>query len=244
MLSNATRAFLYRCLRHAQRGWPVHCVLCGASPVVDRTSRRYCARCEADLPRLPVSRCGVCAVALPSGATCASCLARPPCYDSVSAAYAYAFPVDALIQSYKYGRNLTLVPVLGAALLAAAPVNIDAIVPMPLSKTRLRERGFNQAQELARYAGRRLGVPVLPYACRRVVDTAPQVALPWAERARNVRGAFVCDAGFDGMTVALVDDVMTTGATLNELARNVKRAGAVNVCAWVVARTPEDSLTR
>lgn len=242
MLSNATGSFLYRCLSHAQRGWPVHCILCSATPVLDRVSKRYCAGCEADLPRLPLSRCSVCAVALESGVTCAACLTRPPCYDSVSAAYAYAFPVDALIQSYKYGRNLTLVPVLGAALLAAAPAQIDAIVPMPLSNRRLRERGFNQAQELARYAGRRMGVPVLPHACRRVVDTAPQVALPWAERARNVQGAFVCDASFEGMTVALVDDVMTTGATLDELARNVKRAGAVNVCAWVVARTPNDSV--
>lgn len=244
MLSNATRSFLYRCLHHVQRGWPVHCVLCGASPVVDRISRRYCASCEADLPRLPHSRCSVCAMALGSGTTCASCLDRPPCYDSVSAAYAYAFPVDALVQSYKYGRNLTLVPVLGAALLAVAPVKIDAIVPMPLAKERLRQRGFNQAQELARYAGRRLGVSVLPHACRRVIDTAPQVALPWAERARNVRGAFVSDASFEGMTVALVDDVMTTGATLNELARNVKRAGALRVCAWVVARTPDHSIRR
>lgn len=240
MLSNATRSLLYRCLHRAQRVWPVHCVYCGAAPVAEPRARRCCAGCEADLPQLPRSRCSVCAVALPSGTTCASCLERPPCYDSVSAACAYAFPIDALIRSYKYGGNLTLVPVLGAVLLSAAPSSVDAIVPMPLSDARLRERGFNQAHELARYAARRIGVPVLAHACRRVVDTAPQAALPWAERARNVRGAFVCDASLKGMSVALVDDVMTTGATLNELARNVKRAGAATVCAWVVARTPDD----
>lgn len=240
MVSNTTLSLLYRCLNNAQRAWPVHCVYCGAAPVIEPRALRCCAGCEADLPRLPRLRCGVCAVALPSGTTCASCLGHPPCYDSVSAAYAYAFPIDALIRSYKYGRNLTLVPVLGAALLAAAPAPVDAIVPMPLSDMRLRERGFNQAHELACYAGRRMGVPVLARACRRIVDTAPQAALPWAARARNVRGAFVCDASFGGMSVALVDDVMTTGATLNELARNVKRAGAAKVCAWVVARTPDD----
>lgn len=242
MLSNATRSLFDRCLHHAQRAWPVHCVFCGAARVVEPRAQRCCAGCRAELPQLPHSRCSVCAVALPSGTTCASCLDRPPCYDSVSAAYAYAFPIDALIRSYKYGRNLTLVPVLGAALLSAAPSSVDAIVPMPLSDARLRERGFNQAHELARYAGRRIGVPVLAHACRRVVDTAPQAALPWAERARNVRGAFVCDAAFHGMGVALVDDVMTTGATLNELARNVKRAGAARICAWVVARTPDDRI--
>ena len=240
MLSNATRSLLHRCLHHVQRAWPVHCVFCGAAAVVEPRGWRSCADCLADLPQLPRSRCSVCAVALPSGTICAACLDRPPRYDSVSAACAYAFPIDALIRSYKYGRNLTLAPALGAALLSAAPSSVDAIVPMPLSDARLRERGFNQAHELARYAGRRIGVPVLAHACRRVTDTAPQATLPWAERARNVRGAFVCDASFEGMSVALVDDVMTTGATLNELARVVKRAGAARVCAWVVARTADD----
>jgi predicted amidophosphoribosyltransferase len=108
---------------------------------------------------------------------------------------------------------------------------------MPLAAGRLRERGFNQAQELARLAGRRLGVRVFAHACRKVADTAPQAALPWKERARNVRGAFVCDADLTGLSVAVVDDVITTGATLNELARNLKRAGAVQVSGWAVART-------
>jgi ComF family protein len=108
---------------------------------------------------------------------------------------------------------------------------------MPLASARLRSRGFNQAHELARLAGRRLGVPVLAHACRKVTDTAPQAALPWNERASNVRGAFVCDANLTGMKVAIVDDVMTTGATLGELSKNLKRAGAVHVSCWVVART-------
>ena len=168
---------------------------------------------------------------------CGSCLEHPPRYDCASAPYAYAFPIDALILAFKYGGTLSIAPLLASRLGSAADVAVDAIIPMPLASGRLRERGFNQAQELARLAGRRLGLPVLARACRKVADTRPQAALPWNERASNVRGAFVCDADLTGMKVAIVDDVMTTGATLDELSKNLKRAGAVHVSCWVVART-------
>jgi len=150
--------------------------------------------------------------------------------------YTYDFPVDALIQAYKYGGELRLAVLLGDALARAALEPVDLIVPMPLSPERLRSRGYNQAQELARRVGAARGTPVWPRACRRVMDTPPQALLPWRERARNVRGAFVCDADVAGKRVAVVDDVLTTGATLNELARNLKRAGAAAVYGWVVAR--------
>lgn len=160
-----------------------------------------------------------------------------PSYDSVTAACGYAFPLDALIHAYKYRGDLTIAPVLAALLARVTARDVDALIPMPLAPGRLRERGFNQARELARHVGRALALPVLDGVCRKVADTPPQAALPWKERARNVRGAFVCDANLEGRRVAIVDDVMTTGATLNELARNLKRAGAVHVGGWVVART-------
>ncbi len=168
---------------------------------------------------------------------CGSCLEHPPRYDCASAPYAYAFPIDALILAFKYGGTLSIAPLLASRLGSAADATVDALIPMPLASGRLRERGFNQAQELARLTGRRLGLPVLARACRKVADTPPQAALPWNERASNVRGAFVCDADLTGMKVAIVDDVMTTGATLDELSKNLKRAGAVHVSCWVVART-------
>ena len=232
-MSNLQALFLNCCSRAVQLALPPACALCGA----DAAHGRLCGPCEAALPKLPDAACRVCALPLTSGTTCGECLRQPPAYDRVCAAYAYAFPIDALIHAYKYRGNLALAGVLAAQLPGPAVSSVDALIPMPLAPRRLRERGFNQALELARLIGRRCGVPVLSNACRKVADTVPQAALPWTERARNVRGAFVCDADLDGLRVTVVDDVMTTGATMNELARNLKRAGAREVSAWVLART-------
>jgi predicted amidophosphoribosyltransferase len=108
---------------------------------------------------------------------------------------------------------------------------------LPLAVERQRERGYNQALEIARVIGTRTGVPLLPRGLSRVRATPPQAALPWAERAKNVRGAFACELDLSGLTVALVDDVMTTGASLAEAAKILKASGATSVENWVVART-------
>ena len=109
---------------------------------------------------------------------------------------------------------------------------------MPLSRERLRERGFNQSLELARKLSRATGIAVSADSCLRVRHSAAQSDLPWSERVRNVRGAFVCMENFAGLSVAVVDDVLTTGATLDELASVLLRAGATRVEGWVAARTP------
>jgi ComF family protein len=176
-------------------------------------------------------------VPLASGEVCGACLAHPPRFHGVEAAFAYDFPLDALVQACKYGRRLALAGLLGGELARVLTRRVDAIVPMPLARGRLAERGFNQALEIARPVARALRIPLLREACRKVADTPPQAALPWDERARNVRRAFVCDADVRGLRVAVVDDVLTTGATLNELARVLRRAGATEVIGWVVART-------
>jgi ComF family protein len=224
---------LNRCVDLVQRCVPVSCVLCGALAGIDA----ICAPCAAALPKLPQPFCRVCALPLTSGEICGACMAAPPAYDAVTALYAYDFPVDALIQAYKYGGRLSFAPIFGRLLARAATSEVDLVVPMPLGPARLRERGFNQAHEIARRVGRLRGLRVVADACRKVTDTAPQAALPWKARARNVRGAFVSLADFTGLRVAIVDDVMTTGATVNELAKSVKRAGAAHVSVWVVART-------
>jgi ComF family protein len=207
------------------------CVLCG-----ERACGALCAACDRSLPLLPGQRCAVCATPLESGRVCGACLARPPRYEGVSAALVYDFPADALVQAYKYGGELRLARAFGEMLARRVPGDVDLVVPMPLSVERLRSRGYNQAQELARHVTRAHGLALDTHACRRVTDGMPQAQLPWRERARNIRGAFVCDSDLEGLRVAVVDDVLTTGATLNELARNLKRAGAAAVYGWVVAR--------
>jgi predicted amidophosphoribosyltransferase len=115
---------------------------------------------------------------------------------------------------------------------------------MPLSDARLRERGFNQSQEIARHIAKRCGIALIADACRKTRETPPQAALPWKARAKNVRNAFVCDADFTGRHVGVVDDVMTTGATLNELAKKFKQRGAARVTGIIVARTLPDAIRK
>ena len=224
---------LNKCSQIAQTLLPQACLLCGA----DGGGRQICAPCDADLPRLPEHRCEVCAIVLSSGTVCGACLVRPPRFARIVAPFSYYFPLTALIHAYKYGGRLAHARALGSALAAVVARDADVIVPMPLAPRRLAERGFNQALEIARFVARAVGLPLLPHACRKVVDTPPQAALPWKERSKNVRRAFVCDADLRGKRVAVVDDVLTTGATLNELARVLRRAGAIEVTGWVVART-------
>ena len=195
-----------------------------------------CPACDADLPRLTAPLCPRCALVSPAGALCGRCLVEPPSYDATIAALAYSFPADALIHALKFRGELALAPLLAAMLFQRVDPNeeVDLIMPVPLSARRLRERGYNQSAEIARrLAGR---APLELFACERSRDTAAQTELPWSERRRNVRGAFRCARRLSG-TVAVVDDVMTTGATLEELARALKQAGASRVVNWVVART-------
>jgi len=206
------------------------CFLCrGAAAAV------LCADCDAELPRLAGPSCPRCALPSPRGETCGRCLAAPPRYDGTVAALAYAFPADALVHALKFRGELALAPLLASLLkerISAA--GIDCVVPVPLSRERLRGRGYNQSLEIARRLGH---ARLLLSACERSRDTAPQLDLPLDERQRNVRGCFVATRSFQDASVAVVDDVMTTGATLDEMAATLKRAGAARVVNWVVART-------
>ncbi|HTE15251.1 MAG TPA: ComF family protein [Burkholderiales bacterium] len=232
-MSNPQTGFLAYCAKLGQCLIAPSCLLC-AGP---SAGALLCAPCDADLPRLAIEHCDTCALPVTEGARCGACLSHPPAYDHVCAPFTYAFPVDALVQGLKYRSMLAIAPLFGSAIANSLDERPDAIIPMPLAGARLRERGFNQAQEIARHLANIGGIPLLSRACRKVRDTAPQAALPWKERAKNVRKAFVCDEDFTGKHVAVVDDVMTTGATLNELARNLKQAGALRVTGLIAART-------
>lgn len=219
------------------RALPQTCVLCA-----ERSgAAMLCAPCMNSLPSLPAS-CPVCARPSPGAAVCGACLKRRPRFAATLAACAYAFPLDRLVQALKYQHQLALAGPLGDALAAAAlrapPSYVwpDALIAVPLGAARQRERGFNQAVEIARVVARGTGLPVVTGLVRSG-DAPAQATLPWALRRRNLRGAFACRGVFAGRHVALVDDVMTTGATLEAAATALLQAGAVRVDAWVVART-------
>ena len=217
------------------RNWPR--LLFGGSCYLCRGAAEdlLCAPCDADLPRLSVTRCPRCALDSPRGELCGRCLSDAPHYDATVAALAYEFPADALVHALKFRGELALASFLGREIARRiSAVEIDSVVPVPLSAARLRTRGYNHAAEIARH----LLPGKLDHAlCERSRDTPPQMDLPFAERRRNVRGAFRCTRALAGASVAVVDDVMTTGATLNELARTLKGAGAARVVNWVVARS-------
>lgn len=200
--------------------------------------RPVCGACEAALPRLAGPLCPVCAMPTGAGATCGACQKSPPHFDATSAPFSYAFPVAHLIQGLKYRHRLPLAGWLAneIATCITSP-RVDCILPLPLSAQRIKERGFNQAQEIARPLAQGLDLPLVPDACIRVLDSAPQASLPWKARQANVRHAFECRIDLTGKTIAVVDDVMTTGATLNEFARTLKLHGARRVENWVAART-------
>lgn len=235
-MSISSLSILNRCANFAQRLIPQDCLLCGAA-----SARALCPACEATLPYSPDARCPVCAIPTPQGTACGACLKHPPAFSHTLAIFRYAFPADALIHALKYSGNLALAPLLAErlAIRVAEGERPDLLIPMPLHPARLRERGFNQALEIARGIACRLDVPLEPNACRRIRDTPGQTGLDWKQRRRNVRGAFACDKDLTGMKVAVLDDVMTTGATLDELSRVLRRSGATEVSAWVVARTEE-----
>jgi ComF family protein len=235
-LSNFTPSFLNSCAKFAQRLLSQDCLLCGAPS----GSHLLCSACRADLPKHDGPACPTCSLPTPHGETCGACLAHPPAFGRTLAAFDYAFPVDALLHAFKYGGRLAIAEALADPLaqLASRHPLPDGLVPMPLHPSRLRERGFNQAMELARHLSRRLGTKPLPHLCQRRLNTSPQADLPWKERKKNIRGAFSCQADLTGQRLAVVDDVMTTGATVGELARCLQRAGA-EVEVWVVARTLE-----
>lgn len=199
----------------------------------------WCAACDDTLAYLDMPLCPVCALPTPSAEVCGRCLRHPPLFDRTVAVFGYLFPLDKLIQAMKYGEQLALADAFAQKLARVIDKNDlpDCIIPMPLHPVKLRVRGFNQSLLLASGTARKFNLELLPDTCKRVRDTPPQSALPWKERKRNMRDAFHCDADMAGRHVALVDDVLTTGASLNALAEALRKQGASRVSAWVVART-------
>ena len=211
--------------------------MCGAESAGDAV----CEACARALPNRPPSACPRCGLPGLDGGCCAACEREKPAYDATLALYDFVFPVDAMVHALKYRHRLSMASFFGAALAARAQdfgAQADLILPMPLHPRRLAERGFNQAVELARPLARVRGLPLGLAVVSKLRDIPAQAGLDREARLRNPRGAFECDVSLQGQRVIVVDDVMTTVATLGELARTLKRQGASWVGNVVVARTP------
>ena len=220
------------------RLFPVTCYLCldpGQRPALD-----LCADCEADFPR-NAPACLICAAPMSgSDAICRRCRRRGRAFDLAWAPYRYEFPLPELIHRMKYRGALPVTRILGSLLgrrlAERGHPGVDALVPVPLSARREHRRGYNQAREIAAFAAHELGLPVHDRLARRIRETAEQTGLAAGARKRNLRGAFTIEAGDVPSRVAIVDDVLTTGATAESLALVLRRAGCRHIEVWAVAR--------
>ncbi|MEI6412767.1 MAG: ComF family protein [Pseudomonadota bacterium] len=220
--------------------YPPRCRLCGAPGMA---ALPLCPGCYRDLPwnTHPCPRCGK---PLPSRATrdshCGACQGDPPVFDTCLAPLLYADIAIPLVTGFKFRHRFDdgyLLATLLARRAARVVPRPQALLPVPMHPRRLRQRGFNQSLEIAQIVGSRLGIPVLPRLLRRIRHTPPQLGLSRQERLVNLRHAFDTITPLPFTHVALVDDVMTTGTTAQEVSQRLRQAGAECVAVWVVART-------
>lgn len=223
-------------LQRVGNAWmPTRCLLCGGRAMAGLD---LCRGCRADMPRnaLCCVRCAL-PLAQPDG-LCGRCLQHPPPWHSAWVPFRYDWPLDGLHARFKFSANLAVGRTLARLLREhATPTRPQAIIPVPLHRTRLRSRGYDQAHELARDLARHLQLPLRDDVLRRQRATRAQSTLDAVTRRRNVRGAFCLrDTAVLPAHVALFDDVLTTGATLGECTRVLRRAGVARVDVWALAR--------
>lgn len=216
--------------------FPQSCMLCVAP---NGGALALCRACLEAMPWHQQSACPQCALPSFQGHLCGDCLKSAPAFDITRALFSYDYPLDSMLQRYKYQQNLHIAKTFSALMQFnfSGDQAFDRIIPMPLHPKRLTERGFNQSLEIARLIARQMKIKLDTDSCSRIKFTAPQASLPLKTRIKNMRGAFRCDEPLTDQRVILLDDVMTTGASLHELAAIVKSAGATHVECWVVART-------
>ncbi len=232
-------AFRRTCAALRELIWTPQCVLCGGRGPAERD---LCEGCERDLPRNEQC-CSVCAQPLyvdDDDAICGACLRRMPRFDACFAPYRYAYPLDHMIRALKYGGGVAHGRVLADLFVSrwreAHDEPPEVLLPVPLGTARFGERGYNQAIELATRMSRQLAIPLRTDLLVRTRETREQAGLDRAERRKNLRKAFAARRALPAAHVAIVDDVVTTGSTANEIARVLKRAGAERVEVWAIAR--------
>jgi len=232
---------------HYDTGWwhralnllfPARCVLCGMSS----GSSCICDPCRTDLPwtGLHCHQCGL-PLASPEDKICGQCIQSSPPFARTVCPLHYRFPADRLVQSFKFNRQLVAGRILGQLMcehiLDRGEHYPDALIPVPLHKLRMAKRGFNQACELGSHLSKVLDIPLFSASLRRRRNTKAQSGLSRKQRRNNVAGAFYWHGPITPPRhVALIDDVMTTGTTVIECARTLKKAGAKQVDVWVATR--------
>ncbi len=236
---------VYRWINNAQQLlYPPLCLLCGSANTADRD---ICNACLAELPH-NINCCSICALPLDQHTldrpVCGRCLRLTPVFDRCHTAFSYLFPISSMISEFKFAGKLQHGRLLTNLLIShieSSRLDLpELIIPVPLHRSRLLERGFNQAIELARPVGHHFNIPVDIASCIRTRATEAQTTLDKNRRRKNIRGAFTVTQRFKHSHVAVLDDVVTTGGTVGEMARILKREGIQRVDIWALARTAEE----
>lgn len=217
---------------------PQQCILCASST---HTEKGLCQACIADLPLIkrPCQHCGM--PLTKTNLICGKCITNPPPYSQLIAPFLYKNPLDHIVSALKFHNKLTYTELLGTLVAAELPKRIqhmpEIIIPVPLHKGRLKERGYNQALEIAKPISRLLQIPIDYRSCMRHKLTQAQTGLTIGERKLNIKNAFQIQRDFSAKSVAIFDDVVTTGSTANELCNVLKSYGVKHIQIWCCART-------
>jgi ComF family protein len=229
--------------RLKQLFFPHTCVLCAER---SNQPRDLCTACEKELPWTSLA-CKQCGIRLPTSSTsdtCGQCQTSSPAFDHVFALCDYEEPIDRMITAAKFNHQLVYTRILGELLAQNAEQNwykqqsLPALLlPVPLHNTRLRERGYNQALEITKAAAKKLKLPIGKHYCQRAKATVPQSSLAHHERDKNVKNAFILQKPLTVKHVAIIDDIVTTGHTVDELSKVLRQAGVERIDVWCCART-------
>ena len=214
---------------------PTSCILCNGSTLGGLC---LCPGCLDDLPVHSIS-CNLCALPIGAPGICGKCLRKPPAYDAVTSPWLYESPVSHLVQQLKYSHRFEVARLFAAQLFElaqSADSQPDLLISVPLHRTRLRRRGYNQAWEVTRRLSKLSGIPASHILCKRIRATPSQTGLTAKQRRHNLRDAFRVTEDVQGLHIAVVDDVMTTGSTLQAIAEVLKQSGASKVTGLVAAR--------
>lgn len=204
------------------------------------TNAAWCKQCELDFMEECI-RCTICAKPHYAATICGKCLLDPPLFSTTTVLFNYAYPVKKIVLNFKFGKRAELSILFSEKLLVRIINKGDklpeTLIPVPLHKKRQAQRGYNQSLELAKNLSKKLGIPVSTGLCKRIVNTDPQSELPVKSRQKNVKDAFALNNDNIPKHIAIIDDVITTGSTINEISKLFKKAGCERIDIWAIART-------